>query len=159
LILAFATILSSSRRFGSYGISTSHRKIVIGELDRASGDTLAALNRKSRCPLIRTDFKNGEMVKYIDNSWHALKIGFANEIGNLCKSLSIDSHKAMDIFCQDKKLNISPAYPLCRLCLWRLVTCPRISERWLTRPSPTIWKLPNLELNLPQQRVSKLGGA
>jgi GDP-mannose 6-dehydrogenase len=82
------------------------------ELDRASGDTLAALNANLDAPLIRTDLRTAEMVKYIDNSWHALKIGFANEIGNLCKSLSIDSHKAMDIFCQDKKLNISPAYLL-----------------------------------------------
>lgn len=85
-------------------------KTVIGELDQASGDMLAALYAKLDAPLIRTDVETAEMIKYIDNSWHALKIGFANEIGNLCKSFSIDAHKAMDIFCQDKKLNISPAY-------------------------------------------------
>ncbi len=85
-------------------------KTVIGEVDAASGDVVAALYAKLTAPMIRTDVETGEMVKYIDNSWHALKIGFANEIGNLCKSFSIDAHKAMDIFCQDKKLNISTAY-------------------------------------------------
>jgi GDP-mannose 6-dehydrogenase len=85
-------------------------KTVIGEVDRESGDTLAALYSKLDAPFIRTDLETAEMVKYVDNSWHALKIGFANEIGNLCKAFSIDSHEVMKIFCQDKKLNISPAY-------------------------------------------------
>jgi GDP-mannose 6-dehydrogenase len=85
-------------------------KTVIGEVDRASGDMLAALYVKLDAPLIRTNLETAEMVKYVDNSWHALKIGFANEIGNLCKSFSIDAHEVMGIFCQDKKLNISPAY-------------------------------------------------
>ena len=87
-------------------------KTVFGESDRASGDLLAGLYAKLDAPLIRTDLETAEMVKYVDNSWHALKIGFANEIGNLCKSLSIDAHEVMKIFCQDKKLNISPAYLL-----------------------------------------------
>jgi len=85
-------------------------KTVIGEFDGASGDLLASLYAKLDPPLIRTDLQTSEMVKYVDNSWHALKIGFANEIGNLCKSLSVDAHEVMNIFCQDKKLNISPAY-------------------------------------------------
>jgi GDP-mannose 6-dehydrogenase len=85
-------------------------KTVIGELDSASGDLLAALYARLEAPLIRTGIQTAEMVKYVDNSWHALKIGFANEIGNLCKSFAIDGHEVMKIFCQDTKLNISPAY-------------------------------------------------
>ncbi len=85
-------------------------KTVIGEIDRTSGELLSTLYAKLDAPFIRTDLETAEMVKYVDNSWHALKIGFANEIGNLCKSFSIDAHSVMKIFCQDKKLNISPAY-------------------------------------------------
>ena len=85
-------------------------KTVIGELDKSSADTLAGLYAKLPAPLIRTDLKTSEMVKYVDNTWHALKIGFANEIGNLCKSFAIDSHEVMNIFCRDEKLNISPTY-------------------------------------------------
>jgi len=85
-------------------------KTVIGELDRASGDLLARLYAAIPAPLLRTDVKTAEMVKYVDNSWHALKVGFANEIGNVCKSFGIDAHEVMKIFCRDQKLNISSAY-------------------------------------------------
>ena len=85
-------------------------KTVIGELEQASGDLLASLYENLDAPLIRTDLETAEMIKYVDNSWHALKIGFANEIGNLCDSFGIDAEAVMNIFCQDKKLNISPAY-------------------------------------------------
>jgi GDP-mannose 6-dehydrogenase len=85
-------------------------KTVIGELDQASGDILEALYKKLEAPLIRTTLETAEMVKYVDNSWHALKIGFANEIGTLGKSLGVDAHEVMKIFCQDQKLNISTAY-------------------------------------------------
>jgi GDP-mannose 6-dehydrogenase len=87
-------------------------KTVIGELDRQSGDILAGLYEKIDAPLIRTGLKTAEMIKYVDNCWHALKIGFANEIGNLSKAFGVDSHEVMKIFCEDRKLNISPAYLL-----------------------------------------------
>ena len=85
-------------------------KTVIGELDQASGDLLASLYEHLEAPLIRTGLDTAEMIKYVDNSWHALKIGFANEIGNLCDSFEVDADAVMNIFCEDKKLNISPAY-------------------------------------------------
>jgi len=85
-------------------------KTVIGELNRASGDLLANLYAGMPGPLIRTDIGTAEMVKYADNAWHALKVGFANEIGNLCKGLEVDSHRVMDIFCRDTQLNLSPYY-------------------------------------------------
>ena len=85
-------------------------KTVVGEMNRASGDLPASLYVRVAAPLLRTDIETAEMVKYADNAWHALKIGFANEIGNLCKGVGIDSHRLMEIFCQDTKLNISPCY-------------------------------------------------
>lgn len=85
-------------------------KTVIGEINRASGDLVSTLYGKFPGPHIRTDIQTAEMVKYADNSWHALKVAYANEIGNLCKALEVDAHKVMDIFCQDHKLNLSPYY-------------------------------------------------
>src|SRR5919109_3134417 len=85
-------------------------KTVIGEVNRASGDLLAALYAKTPGPLLRTDIETAEMVKYADNAWHALKVGFANEVGSLCKALGVDAHRVMEIFCQDLKLNLSPYY-------------------------------------------------
>jgi GDP-mannose 6-dehydrogenase len=85
-------------------------KTVIGELGKSSGDLLTTIYVKMRAPLIRTDIETAEMVKYTDNVWHALKVGFANEIGNICKGVDVDAHRVMDIFCQDTKLNISPYY-------------------------------------------------
>lgn len=85
-------------------------KTVIGETDPKSGEILARLYEKLEAPLIRTSVETAEMVKYTDNAWHAVKVGFANEIGNICKELNIDSHEVMNIFCQDEKLNLSPYY-------------------------------------------------
>jgi len=85
-------------------------KTVIGEIDSSSGDLLASIYENLDAPLIRTEVETAEMVKYVDNCWHALKVGFANEVGNICKSIGADGHKVMGIFCQDTKLNLSPYY-------------------------------------------------
>jgi GDP-mannose 6-dehydrogenase len=68
------------------------------------------LYSKVDAPLITTSIRTAEMIKYASNTWHALKVCFANEVGNLCKRLEIDSHEVMDIFCRDEKLNLSSYY-------------------------------------------------
>lgn len=85
-------------------------KTVVGELDSKSGDLVVRLYDGLDAPLVRTDIETAEMVKYVDNAWHATKICFANEIGNICKALGLDGHKIMNIFSLDTKLNLSPYY-------------------------------------------------
>jgi GDP-mannose 6-dehydrogenase len=85
-------------------------KTVIGESDPQSGNLVEQLYGALSAPLIRCPIEIAEMVKYVDNAWHAVKVSFANEIGKVCKANAIDSHHVMDIFCQDTKLNISPYY-------------------------------------------------
>lgn len=85
-------------------------KTVIGQSDPAGGDRLASLYAMLDAPVFRTSIEVAEMVKYVDNAWHALKVGFANEIGDLCRALAIDSHAVMDVFCRDTKLNLSSCY-------------------------------------------------
>ena len=83
---------------------------LIGELDKKSGNVIAGIFENLNAPIIRTSIKVAEMIKYTSNTFHALKVSFANEIGNICKNLDIDSHEVMDIFCQDTKLNLSSYY-------------------------------------------------
>ena len=85
-------------------------RIVIGQLDHGSGDAVALAYAGVVAPVVRTDLRAAEMVKYADNAFHALKVAFANEIGNLCKAQGIDSHAVMDIFALDTRLNLAPAY-------------------------------------------------
>lgn len=85
-------------------------KTVIGGIDNRSSNVVAALYKEIDEDVIKTDIEVAEMVKYVDNSWHALKVSFSNEIGKICQAMSIDSHKVMDIFAKDTKLNISARY-------------------------------------------------
>jgi GDP-mannose 6-dehydrogenase len=85
-------------------------KTVVGAGDRQTAAAVGELYSGIDAPLIDTSIEVAELVKYVDNAWHALKVAFGNEVGNLSKALGIDSHAVMDIMCMDTKLNLSRAY-------------------------------------------------
>ncbi|WP_415953159.1 nucleotide sugar dehydrogenase [Streptomyces sp. KLOTTS4A1] len=85
-------------------------KTVIGELDPVSGEAVAALYEGLPGEVFRVPVPTAEAIKYADNAFHGLKIGFANELGAVCQALGVDPHQVMDVFLADRKLNISPAY-------------------------------------------------
>lgn len=83
---------------------------VIGQYDERGASIVADLYADIEAPLQIVPLRVAEMVKYANNAFHALKVAFANEIGNICKQRGIDSHQVMDIFCMDDKLNLSSYY-------------------------------------------------
>jgi GDP-mannose 6-dehydrogenase len=83
---------------------------LVGHNYRSDAAPTEALYAKVDAPMVTTTIRTAEMIKYASNTWHALKVTFANEVGNLCKRLKIDSHEVMDIFCRDEKLNLSSYY-------------------------------------------------
>jgi len=83
---------------------------LIGSDNKEAAAKVAALYESLPGEIIISDLKVAEIMKYVNNTYHALKISFANEVGNICSELGIDSHEVMDIFCKDKQLNISPYY-------------------------------------------------
>ena len=83
---------------------------LIGAAEEQTASVIRELYATIDAPVFVTPVKTAEMVKYVCNSFHALKVSFANEVGNICKSLGIDSHEVMDVFCQDTKLNLSSYY-------------------------------------------------
>ncbi|WP_420414955.1 nucleotide sugar dehydrogenase [Roseibium sp.] len=85
-------------------------KTVIGVTDVKTSDILSKIYAPVDTNPIVTSIEVAELVKYVDNVWHATKVCFANEVGRLCKPMGIDSHAVMDIFVQDTKLNLSPYY-------------------------------------------------
>ena len=85
-------------------------KTVVGASDPRAAETVMALYANLPGPRYTVPINVAEMTKYVDNSFHALKVAFANEIGAICASLDLDSHDVMDIFLADAKLNLGPAY-------------------------------------------------
>lgn len=83
---------------------------LIGTDEKETADLVSQLYAGIEAPLFVTALKTAEMVKYACNCFHALKVSFANEIGNICKAVGIDSHEVMHVFAQDTKLNLSPYY-------------------------------------------------
>jgi GDP-mannose 6-dehydrogenase len=83
---------------------------LIGADDEHTANVVRQLYASINARVLVTPVKTAEMVKYVCNCFHALKISFANEVGNICKSLGIDSHEVMEVFCQDTKLNLSAYY-------------------------------------------------
>jgi len=83
---------------------------LVGHNYKSDAQPTEALYGKVEAPIVNTSIRTAEMIKYASNTWHALKVCFANEVGNLCKRLDIDSHEVMDIFCRDEKLNLSSYY-------------------------------------------------
>jgi len=83
---------------------------LIGAGDEVTANTVGKLYSNIDAPVFTTTIKTAEMVKYVCNCFHALKVSFANEIGNICKALELDSHEVMKVFCADTKLNLSSYY-------------------------------------------------
>jgi len=84
--------------------------IVLGGKNKKALNIVEKLYQDINAPIYKVDCKIAELIKYINNSFHALKVAFANEVGNICKKLEIDSHELMNLFCKDSILNISPYY-------------------------------------------------
>lgn len=83
---------------------------LVGADDEEAAEVVKRLYAHIDAPLYVTRVREAEMVKYACNAFHATKVVFANEIGNLCKRLGVDSHPVMEVFCKDTKLNLSPYY-------------------------------------------------
>ena len=83
---------------------------LVGHNYQLDANPTKALYARVDAPIETTTIRTAEMMKYASNTWHALKVTFANEIGNVCKRVGIDSHEVMSIFCKDEKLNLSSYY-------------------------------------------------
>lgn len=83
---------------------------LVGASSEKALEVMRELYKDIHAEFVATDIPVAEIMKYVNNTFHALKIVFGNEVGSICKPLGIDSHKVMDVFCKDTHLNISPYY-------------------------------------------------
>jgi GDP-mannose 6-dehydrogenase len=81
--------------------------IVFGALDPQTGELLTSLNRDLPCEIHLVDLPTAEMVKYTSNAWRAVKVSFANEIGNIAKAAGLDGQRIMQVLCSDHKVSMS----------------------------------------------------
>ena len=84
--------------------------VLIGSDDDDANQQLSEIYSEVNAEIVKTDINSGEIIKYVNNSWHALKVAFGNEIGVICKSLNISSDSVIELFLKDKILNISSHY-------------------------------------------------
>lgn len=84
--------------------------VIVGHTNQRAAEAVSRLYSKVEAPVIYTDVRTACLVKYVCNAFHALKVAFANEIGQLGEHLHVDARRLMEIVCRDTKLNISPAY-------------------------------------------------
>lgn len=109
----------SGKRAGEFGIAMNPEflregkavhdfmhpdKIVVGSLDKRSGDIVASLYSGLDCEVTRTNPRTAEMIKYANNAFLATKISFANEVGNICKQLGIDTYEVMSAVGKDFRI-------------------------------------------------------
>jgi GDP-mannose 6-dehydrogenase len=83
---------------------------LVGSDNQEAAHMVASLYKELPGELVISDLMTAEMMKFVNNTFHALKISFGNEVGNICSEIGVDSHKLMEIFCKDTHLNISPYY-------------------------------------------------
>src|SRR5262245_53986332 len=131
---------------------------LVGHNHAADASGTIALYQAIDAPLVSTSIRVAEMIKYTSNTWHALKVCFANEIGTLCKRLEIDSHDVMDVFCRDDKLNLSayylkPGFAFGGSCLPKDVRALQYRAKEVDVDRPVISSL------MPSNRLQKIGRA
>lgn len=85
-------------------------KIVLGTIDGKPSANMEALHHGIDAPIFHVGIREAEITKFVDNTWHAVKVAFANEVGRVCQNLDISAKTVHEIFVSDTKLNISPYY-------------------------------------------------